>query len=61
MIPLSGYSNITSPGEGVRVVPIISEKSDRGERGMMGCTSFAPPPSPIFLRGEGSKFPDGGI
>ena len=38
MIPLSGYSNITSPGEGERVVPIISEKSDRGERGMMGCT-----------------------
>ena len=49
MIPLSGYSNITSPGEGVRVVPIISEKSDRGERGMMGLHGSPPPLLPLFF------------
>ena len=42
---------MTSPGEGGRVVPVINEKRDNGER-VVGCTWFRPPP---FFK-EGSKF-----
>ena len=60
MIPLRSYSNMTSPGEGVRVIPIISEKSDNRE-GLVGRTWFGPT---LFQGGEGVKFEyllDGGI
>ena len=51
---------MTSPGEGVRVIPIISEKSDNRE-GLVGRTWFGPT---LFQGGEGVKFEyllDGGI
>ena len=54
MIPPRSYSNMTSPGEGGRVVPVINEKSDNGER-VVCCTWFGPPP--FFKEGsKGSKF-----
>ena len=43
---------MTSLGEGGRVVPVINEKRDNGER-VVGCPWFGPPP---FFK-EGSSTP----
>ena len=43
---------MTSLGEGGRVVPVINEKRDNGER-VVGCPWFGPPP---FFK-EGSNTP----
>ena len=37
------------------------KKVIEGRGGWWAVHGSPPPPSPIFLRGEGSKFPDGGI